>query len=83
MYSQNLSIIKTRVENYCVGENAQYKGIMESFMKSNTSNSMERDIALLEFALSTMKDRLFVAHDGITVYRAKINDVLNRLQPPY
>ena len=82
IYSSNMSIIKSRVENYCVGENAQYKGVMESFMKSNTTSTMERDIALLEFALSILKDRLSVSHDGVTAFLTKANDVLNRLKPP-
>jgi hypothetical protein len=82
IFDTNISVVKNNVEDYCVGDNAQYLAVMEGFLKSTTTSAMQKDIAFLNFALNLMNNRLTVAHDGITAYNAKANDVLNRLKPP-
>ena len=80
MYDNNTAVIKNDVERFCVGENAQYRGIIDGFLSSKTTKDMEKDVAFLTFALSVMNTRLAVANDDITTYNAKACDVLNRLK---
>jgi len=78
-YEQNKAIIRNRVENFCINENAQYKGVIDSLLKSSTSRDMKRDIEFLKFAFSIMNDHLTFAHDDANAYYEKTKDVLNRL----
>jgi hypothetical protein len=81
MYDHNSAYIKNEIDLFCVGENAQYKGMIEGFMNSKTTKDMEKDVVFLKFALSLMNSRLSVASDDITAYNAKACDVLKRLTP--
>ena len=82
IFDTNISVVKNNVEDYCVGDNAQYLSVMEGFLKSTTTSATKRDIVFLNFALTLMNNRLIVAHDEITAFNAKATDFLNRLKPP-
>ena len=80
-YEENAAIIKNEADNFCNGENTQYKGLMEGFLKSTTTNALLKDISFLNCVMRILNSRLLVANDEITASYAKAIDVLNRLKP--
>ena len=81
-YEENVASIKNSIDTYCVGDLAQYKGVLDGFMKSITTIDMKKDIAFLNFALHIMNDRMLCVNDELAHGYKRASDVLTRLKPP-
>ena len=72
----NEYIHKHKIESFCVGDNLQYKGFLESFLKSTSTNDIQREISFLEFALTLMKERASYKNDIHNKFYNKVKDVM-------
>ena len=75
----NEEMHKQQVSKFCVNENAQYKPMLDIFMKSNNTKQITGDIACLEFALSLLKERINYKNDLCNAYYEKVNVALKHI----
>lgn len=76
----NQSIHQQQISQFCTGEMAQYKGILESLLKSECSKDITKDIEFLTFALKLMQERLDYKCDIANLNYSKCKEVLEYVQ---
>jgi hypothetical protein len=69
-----------QIDMFCVGENLQYKGVLESFLKTTSTNDMQREISFLEFALNMMNERVTYKNDDHNKFYDKVKEILPILE---
>ena len=78
-YESNKSLLKQSASNFCVGEYAQYKEVMEGFTKSNCDDAIKNDIEFVKFLLTFLQTKSNCFTDAINKGYDNSVDVLTRL----